>query len=87
MPVGSYPGGATKDQVFDMAGNVSEWVADDFVPYAGSPQKADPGNKVYRGGAYAAQKDLLRTTYRWWDFPNKKWPYLGFRCAKDAEQQ
>jgi serine/threonine-protein kinase len=84
MPVGSYPGGATKDQIFDMAGNVSEWVADDFKPYPGSTQGPDPGNKVYRGGAFAATKDLLKTTLRWWDFPNKSYPYLGFRCAKDV---
>lgn len=84
MPVGSYPGGATKEQVFDMAGNVSEWVADDFVPYPGSKRAPDPNNKVYRGGAYVAQKELLKTTLRWWDFSNSTYPYIGFRCAKDA---
>lgn len=86
MPVGSYPGGATKDQIFDMAGNVSEWVADDFIPYPGSKRAADPNNKVYRGGAYVAQKELLKTTLRWWDFPNGAYPYLGFRCAKDVDK-
>jgi serine/threonine-protein kinase len=84
MPVGSYPGGVSKFNVYDMAGNVSEWVADDFIPYAGSPQKPDPGNKVYRGGAYVAPKERLTTIFRWWDFPTASWPYLGFRCAKDA---
>ncbi len=34
--VGSYPGGASPEGVLDMAGNVSEWVADDFLPYPGS---------------------------------------------------
>ncbi len=87
MPVGSYPGGATKDQIFDMAGNVSEWVADDFVPYPNSERKPDPNTKVYRGGAFAAQKELLKTTLRWWDFPNKSYAYLGFRCAQDAPKQ
>lgn len=86
MPVGSYPGGATKDQVFDMAGNVSEWTADDFAPYPGSTFKKDPNTKVYRGGAYLAPKEKLLTTLRWWDFPNAAFPYIGFRCAKDAPQ-
>jgi iron(II)-dependent oxidoreductase len=70
-----------------MAGNVSEWVADDFAPYPGSDAKPDPGMKVYRGGAYAAPKELLKTTLRWWDVPTSTWPYLGFRTAKDAPQQ
>ena len=84
MPVGSYPGGATNDQVFDMAGNVSEWVADDFKPYPNSQQPPDPGNKCYRGGAFNAPKERLKTTFRWWDFPNLSYDYLGFRCAKDV---
>jgi formylglycine-generating enzyme required for sulfatase activity len=87
MAVGSYPGGATPNQVFDLAGNVSEWVADDFKPYDGSTASPDPGMKVYRGGAYAAPKELLKTTYRWWDVPTATWPYLGFRTAKDAPPQ
>lgn len=31
--VGSYPSGASPEGVMDMAGNVSQWVADDFLPY------------------------------------------------------
>ncbi|KAF0190647.1 MAG: serine/threonine protein kinase [Gammaproteobacteria bacterium] len=31
--VGSYANGASPEGVMDMAGNVSEWVADDFLPY------------------------------------------------------
>jgi iron(II)-dependent oxidoreductase len=33
--VEKYPSGASPDGVMDMAGNVSEWVADDFQPYPG----------------------------------------------------
>ncbi len=36
-----YPSGASYYGVQDMAGNVSEWVADDFKPYAGSPAPAE----------------------------------------------
>ena len=35
-PVGNYPEGASPEGVMDMAGNVSEWVYDDFLPYPGS---------------------------------------------------
>ena len=31
-----FPEGASPDGVMDMAGNISEWVADDFMPYPGS---------------------------------------------------
>ncbi len=34
--VGSYPSGASPYGVMDMAGNVSEWTENDFVPYPGS---------------------------------------------------
>lgn len=36
-----YPAGASYYGVFDMAGNVSEWIADDFKPYAGSTAPAE----------------------------------------------
>ena len=87
MAVGSYPRGATPEGVTDLAGNVSEWVEDVYAPYEGSKAKPDPncpGCKSYRGGAFSAPKERLKTTYRWWDDPNLKWNYMGFRCAKDA---
>jgi iron(II)-dependent oxidoreductase len=34
--VGSYPQGASPYGVLDMAGNVQEWVANDFIPYSGT---------------------------------------------------
>ncbi|HHM05414.1 MAG TPA: formylglycine-generating enzyme family protein [Gammaproteobacteria bacterium] len=40
-PVGSFPQGASPDGVLDMAGNVSEWVADDFEPYPDSDAPED----------------------------------------------
>ncbi|RMH62717.1 MAG: formylglycine-generating enzyme family protein [Zetaproteobacteria bacterium] len=36
-PVNAYPNGASPYGVMDMAGNVQEWVADEFAPYPGSP--------------------------------------------------
>ncbi len=39
-PVNAYPNGASPYGVMDMAGNVQEWVADEFAPYPGT-QAAD----------------------------------------------
>jgi gamma-glutamyl hercynylcysteine S-oxide synthase len=36
-----YPDGASYYGIFDMAGNVSQWVADDFKPYEGSAAPAE----------------------------------------------
>ena len=84
VAVGSFPRGASPFGVFDMAGNVAEWVADDFTLYEGSTAKPLPGFKAYRGGSYIFPKDQLRTFVRWSEVPTAKLPYVGFRCAKDA---
>jgi serine/threonine-protein kinase len=84
VAVGSYPRGVSWCQVYDLAGNVAEWVTDDYQPYPGSAAKPDPGFKVYRGGAFNVHKEDLVCTKRWWDAPGTKEDYIGFRCAKDA---
>ena len=68
-----------------MAGNVAEWVEDDFKPYPDSSAPTQSKRlKVFRGGAYNLNKDELMTYVRWADEPNKKYVWVGFRCAKDA---
>lgn len=85
VAVGSYPLGASRFQILDMAGNVAEWVQDDFALYPGSKAKPQQeGLKVYRGGSYGYPKEQLVTFARWADLPNGKFPYVGLRCAKDA---
>ena len=41
MPVTAYPKGASPYGVMDMAGNVSQWTADDFKPYPGTDAPQD----------------------------------------------
>lgn len=83
VAVGSFPRGASPYGILDMAGNVAEWVADDFNLYPGSTAKPLAGYKVYRGGSYLFPKAQLVTTARWTEAPIEKLPYVGFRCAKD----
>lgn len=85
VAVGSYPNGASWCGINDLAGNAAEWVADDYKPYVGStaPQQAKK-LKVFRGGAYKLSREDLMTYVRWADERNKKYDWLGFRCAKDV---
>jgi serine/threonine protein kinase len=84
VAVGSYQSGISWCGVYDLAGNVSEWVADDYKPYPGSTAKPQVGFKVYRGGAYSIHKEQLVSTARFWDYAGTKEKYIGFRCAKDV---
>jgi serine/threonine-protein kinase len=83
--VGSYPAGASPFGVLDMAGNVAEWTASDYVPYQGSPAGPDNGNKIQRGGSFINLPSQQAATDRFFTLPVKKFDYVGFRCAKDAK--
>jgi eukaryotic-like serine/threonine-protein kinase len=82
--VGSYPEGRSWCQINDLAGNVAEWVEDEYMPYPNSSVPLKPGFKVLRGGAYRSRKDKLVSWVRYFDKPDLKWDYVGFRCAMDA---
>ncbi|NJN93487.1 MAG: formylglycine-generating enzyme family protein, partial [Anaerolineales bacterium] len=90
--VGSFGAGASPFGVEDMAGNVREWTADDFVAYPGAAADADPffgtENKVNRGGGWFDGEDgELVTTYNRNAGPpaTSANDDIGFRCARDAK--
>jgi iron(II)-dependent oxidoreductase len=56
--VTAYPNGASPYGVMDMAGNVSEWTADDFKPYPGSEAPAE----LFQGRVAVATEPLDQQT-------------------------
>ena len=91
-PVDSFPDGASPFGVFNMAGNVNEWVQDRFDGnfYANSPElnpvNLDSGsNQIYRGGSFDNTNGAFFTTSRRYVVsPNTFDVDIGFRCAQDA---
>jgi formylglycine-generating enzyme required for sulfatase activity len=87
VPVGTYP--ANKYGIYDMGGNVWEWVSDWMAPgYQVSevlinPQGPSSGiMKVRRGGAYSDSIKAMATGYRDWSHPSSRFfSDVGFRCA------
>lgn len=93
-PVGSYPGDVSAYGIYDMAANVSEWVADWYDAYPGADPAASrffgKSQRVVRGGMassghYDSLSVVFRSAKRNHLFPSTALIDLGFRCAKDAK--
>jgi formylglycine-generating enzyme required for sulfatase activity len=91
-PVGSYAHDKSPYGVFDMGGNVTEWVDDWYGPYPGSTYKSElfgKKQKVARGGAASSGHYALSLFYRGarraHADPTMMSNDLGFRCAESAE--
>jgi iron(II)-dependent oxidoreductase len=92
-PAGAYADGAPDCGAVQMIGDVWEWTSSDFTGYPGFeafpyPEYSEvffgPDHKVLRGGAWATRRNVIRTTFRNWDYPQRRQIFSGFRCAKDA---
>lgn len=81
--------GASPYEVYNLSGNVAEWVADWFQPYPGGDPNATKEfgitNRVVRGGAYFDGSNNIRITVRKGLNPEVTHSYLGFRCVLEIE--
>jgi formylglycine-generating enzyme required for sulfatase activity len=72
--------------VFNMAGKVSEWVAETWYPYPNSPlgklEKVEEEYGIIRGGNYISEPYQMRATYRERKSRLDDTTPTGFRCAK-----
>ncbi len=90
-PVGSYGDGRSPIGLYDMSGNVMEWVNDwyDFRAYQDisdtNPLGPVEGQfKTIRGGSWLSDVEDVATTARTSFDPLVARANLGFRCASDA---
>jgi formylglycine-generating enzyme required for sulfatase activity len=88
-PVGSFETGKSPYGIYDMAGNVWEWVSDwyDYNYYKTSPSQnptgpSTGGTKVIRGGSWYSNPRAIRSANRSLITPTDQ-GLNGFRCAKN----
>lgn len=90
--IGAYRNDNSPYEIYDMSGNVFEWVADWYsetyykVSPSSNPLGPDMGQqRVFRGGSWAGSRDgTTRASLRSGETPDVSSWDIGFRCARAA---
>jgi iron(II)-dependent oxidoreductase len=89
---GSLPAGASAAGVHQLVGDVWEWTSSTFGGWPGfeafpyreySEDFFGEGYRVLRGGSWATDPLVARTTFRNWDLPQRRQILAGLRTARD----
>lgn len=90
-PVGSFEAGISPFGLYDMGGNVWEWVLDWYAPdyYENSPTQnprgpAEGEQRVVRGGSWFDTGNFMSSLIRFPGTPTSGLITVGFRCAIDG---
>jgi formylglycine-generating enzyme required for sulfatase activity len=96
MAIMQYSDGRSPYGLYDMAGNVAEWVDTWFAAYPREefdeldedvsnhkPMYGKKKYRVYRGGSWNNYGKYLRCANREKEKPTARWSRIGFRCAMD----
>ncbi|HVK55422.1 MAG TPA: SUMF1/EgtB/PvdO family nonheme iron enzyme [Burkholderiales bacterium] len=90
-PVTSHSAGKSVYGVYNLSGNVSEWVADWFEEGFASGDVWNPTGpasgkgKVLRGGGWADASGALKTSRRFYVNPEDRAEDRGFRCVQELK--
>ncbi|MBI5855267.1 MAG: SUMF1/EgtB/PvdO family nonheme iron enzyme [Nitrospirae bacterium] len=94
ISVDKYDNAVSPYGVFQLSGNVAEWVADWYDPqyYATGPEKNPKGpekgtQRGFRGGGWIDSTPSVRVAQRNGTDPHTKMNWMGFRCARDASSK
>lgn len=91
-PVGTWPEGRSATGCHQLLGDVYEWTSSWFAPYPGFQAWPYPEYsevffgetyRVLRGASFATRACVARSTFRNWDYPQRRQIFAGFRCASD----
>jgi gamma-glutamyl hercynylcysteine S-oxide synthase len=91
-PLETRSGGASPYGCLGMIGDVWEWTAshfDGYLGFAAHPYREYSevffglDYRVLRGGSWATRARVITSTFRNWDYPQRRQIFSGFRIARD----
>jgi iron(II)-dependent oxidoreductase len=92
VSVGTFGDAPSDCGAIHMLGDMWEWTSSDFLAYPDfrafpyreySEVFFGDTHKVLRGGAWATRRNVIRTSFRNWDLPQRRQIFAGLRCARD----